>query len=286
MSEPENRIVEPATPPADAAPAPPPPADNVAPPPPPPAPRRDDGPQMSTPETLSGIFFEPGRTFEALRARPRFLVAAIIMVVILLAWNAAFFSKVDYAEMVRSTIENSPQAEQLTPEQREQQIAIQSSPIVKWIAIASPVLAIPVFLAIGGALYLLGSLAMGKGVSYKQAISVWTYSSLPPMLLVMLANIVMVLVRPPAIEDAAVASRGMVRVNPGVAIDKMAHPVLATALGSVDLFAIYGLVLAAIGLRKVARMSSGAAWTVALGLYLLGLLFKLGIAAVTGQPMA
>ena len=285
MSEPENQITEATPPPADAAPAPP-PVNNVLPPPPPPAPRRDDAPQMSTPETLSGIFFEPGRTFEALRARPRFLVAAVIMVVIFLAWNAAFFSKVDYAEMVRSTIENSPQAEQLTPEQREQQIRIQSSPVVKWIAIAAPVLAVPIFLAIGGALYLLGSMAMGKGISYKQAISVWAYSSLPPLLLVMLANIVMVMIRPPAIEDAAVASRGMVRLNPGVAIDKMAHPILATALGSVDLFAIYGLVLAAVGLRKVARMSSGAAWTVVLGLYLLGLLFKLGIAAISGQPMA
>ena len=29
------------------------------------------GPEMSTPETLTGIFFEPSRTFEALRARPR-----------------------------------------------------------------------------------------------------------------------------------------------------------------------------------------------------------------------
>lgn len=284
MSETENRITETTTPPAGPAPAPPP--ANAGAPPAPPAPRRDDGPQLSAAETLTGIFFEPGRTFEALRARPRFLVAAAIMVLIFLAWNAAFFSQVDYAEMMRSTIENSPQAEQLTPEQREQQIAIQSNPIVKWITIASPVFAIPVFLAVGGALYLLGSLAMGKGISYKQALSVWTYSSLPPLLLVMVANIVMVMVSPPAIEDAAVASRGMVRLNPGVAIDKMAQPVLATALGSVDLFAIYGLVLAAIGLRKVARMSSGTAWTVVLGLYLLGLLFKLGVAAITGQPMA
>src|SRR3954469_20046382 len=31
-----------------------------------------DGPEMSTPQTLTGIFLEPTRTFEALRARPRF----------------------------------------------------------------------------------------------------------------------------------------------------------------------------------------------------------------------
>ena len=33
------------------------------------------GEEMSTAETLTGIFFEPSRTFVALRARPRFLVA-------------------------------------------------------------------------------------------------------------------------------------------------------------------------------------------------------------------
>lgn len=241
---------------------------------------------MSTPETLSGIFFEPGRTFEALRARPRFLAAGLCMLALFLAWNAAFFSKVDYAEMVRSAVENSPQAEQLTPEQREQQISMQSSPVFKWITMASPVIGVPFYLALGGALYLLGSLAVGKGISYKQALSVWTYSSLPPLLLVMLANIVLVMLRPPALEDAALASRGMVHANPSVVIDKMAHPVLATALGSIDLFAIYGLVLAAIGLRKVARMSSGSAWAVVLGLYLIGLVFKLAAAAIFGQPVA
>ena len=275
MSETENRIAENTTPPV-----------NPAAPPPRPATRGDEGPRMSTPETLANIFFEPGRTFEALRARPRFLAAGLVMAALLLAWSAAFYSKVDYAEMVRAAVENSPQAEQLTPEQRERQISMQTGPVFKWIAYLSPVIGVPVFLAVGGALYLLGSLAVGKGVSYRQAVSVWAYSSLPPMLLAMLANIALVLISPPAVEDAAVASRGMVRANLGVVVDRAAHPVLATALGSVDLFAIYGLVLAAVGLRKVARMSSGSAWAVVLGLYLLGLVFKIGFAAMTGQPVA
>ena len=46
-------------------------------PPPPPA-SETDAATMSTPETLTGIFFEPSRVFEALRQRPRFLAAGII----------------------------------------------------------------------------------------------------------------------------------------------------------------------------------------------------------------
>lgn len=263
---------------------------NYAPPPPPPAapapPPAAAGPVMSTPETLSGIFFEPGLTFEALRARPRFLVAALIMVAVFVIWNAVFFSKVDYNEMIREAIMTSPQTESLTAEQKEQQISIQTNPIVKAFAYASPLIFIPLFLAVGGAIYLLGAMAMGKKVSYKQALAIWTYSSLPPLLIVMLANIVLVLVRPPDVAAAAAASRGMVHANPSILIDKVAHPVLATALGAFDLFACYGLALAATGMRKVARMSSGSAWAIVVGLYLLGLLFKLGFAAISGTPVA
>jgi len=54
--------------------APPPPP--FAPTPPPPT------VEMSTPQTLTSIFFEPGRTFEALRSRPRFLIAGLILLVL------------------------------------------------------------------------------------------------------------------------------------------------------------------------------------------------------------
>ena len=260
---------------------------NYAPPPPPqPQPVAADGPVMSTPETLSGIFFEPGRTFEALRARPRFLVATLIMIAVFLLWNAAFFSKVDYNEMVREAITTSPQAENLTAEQKEQQIAIQTNPIFKAFAYGSPIIFMPLFVLIGGVIYMLGAMAMGKKMSFKQALAVWAYSSLPPLIIVMVANVVLVMLKPPGISEAAIASRGMVHANPSILIDKVAHPVLATALGAFDLFAIYGLALAAIGMRKVARMSSGSAWSIVIGLYLLGLLFKLGIAAISGTPMA
>ena len=49
---------------------------------------------------------------------------------------------------------------------------------------------------------------------------------------------------------------------------------------------LIGLVLAAIGLRKVGRMSSGSAWAVVLAFYLLGLVFKLAFAAIMKTPMA
>ena len=67
------------------------------PPPPPPgaAPTTQlEGPEMSTPSTLTGIFFEPGRTFEALRRRPRFLVVGLILLVLTIGVTGLVYQRI------------------------------------------------------------------------------------------------------------------------------------------------------------------------------------------------
>jgi hypothetical protein len=241
---------------------------------------------MSTPQTLSGIFFEPGRTFEALRARPRFLAATIILALCFLAATVVFFSKIDYDQMIRQAIENSPRADQMSPEQKETMISMQQKPIFKYgFGYGLPFVGVFFVVAAGAAIYLLGALAMGKKMSYWQALAVWSYSSLPPVLLSTIANVVMLFVRPPDPADAAAARGGLIHANLGILVSRADHPVLTSALGAVDLFVIYGLVLAAIGLRKTGRLSAGSAWTVIIAVWLVGVLIRVGIAALTGQAM-
>ena len=60
---------------------------------------------------------------------------------------------------------------------------------------------------------------------------------------------------------------------------------LGALLGSFDLFTFYGLFLGALGLRKVGKLSSGAAWTIVLGLWLVGVLIKVSWAAAFGGGM-
>ena len=78
----------------------------------PPSTSAPTGPEMSTAETLSGIFFEPSRTFEALRARPRFLVASIIVLVLTCLVTAVLYARVDMGQFIRDRIEKSPNAAQ------------------------------------------------------------------------------------------------------------------------------------------------------------------------------
>jgi hypothetical protein len=243
---------------------------------------------MSTPQTLSGIFFEPGRTFEALRARPRFLVAALLSLVLFMSFYLLYMTRVGYENIVNAEIEVRSQKSDVSEEQKAMGRDIQLKPIVKAIRYGSPVLVFAIIIAAGGTIYLLGVMAMGKKISYKQALAVWVYSGFPSLVLAMLANIIILFVRPPDPGDYSTVARGLsglVHANPGAFMSSSANPLLVTALSTFDLFAFYALFLAATGLRKIGRLSSGAAWGVVLALWLLGVIVRLAIAALTHTPM-
>jgi hypothetical protein len=100
----------------------------------------------------------------------------------------------------------------------------------------------------------------------------------------MLLNIILVFLNTPT-DDANIVrgQAGLVHANLSILVDPTAHPVLATALASLDVFALYGLFLAALGMQRVARLSSGAAWTIVLALFLVGVVIRLALALAFGR---
>lgn len=244
-------------------------------PPPPPtgdAPE-ETGPDMSTPATLTGIFFEPGRTFEALRVRPRFLVAGLILLVLTVSVVGVLYLRVDMGEFIREQMTKSPEAAQLPPDQLEMRVKI--GKIVG--AVIVPVF-VPIMIAAGAALYLLGVMAFGGTIGYKKALAVWVYSSLPPGLLGTIIAILVLLLKPAETVDP----NKLAVTNPGAFMDREASPVLFTTLSQFDVLEFYGLFLAAIGLRKVAKISSGSAWGIVLGFYIIAAILKISRAAIFG----
>jgi Yip1 domain len=241
-----------------------------------------DGPKMTTTETLTGIFLEPGRTFESLRARPRFIAAAAITAVLTCIFTITFFQRAGYENVMRAAIDNSPRADQMSPEQKEQALRIYLNPAVKAINYVSPLIAIAIIFPAGAALYLLGVMLMGRSISYLQALSVWTYSGFAPTVLTILVSLILVFLTSRDELAAMQPGRSLARANLGILVDPKASPVLAALLGSFDAFTFFGLFLAALGLRKVARLSAGAAWAVVLGLWVIGVVVKVALAAATG----
>lgn len=245
-----------------------------------PQPEPPGEPTMSTVETLTSIFFEPGRVFEALRARPRFLVAGIIIIILTIAVTLILFQKVDFAAFMNEKLANSPNGAQMSPEQREMSIRVG-----KIIGEVSPPIVVMIMFAAGAALYLLGVMAMGKSITYKQALAVWVYSDFPPAVITTILSIVIMFIKPGDSIDLSRPGGGLLVTNPSVLLGPGASPVMLTVLASLDIVRFYGLFLAAQGLRKVARLSSGAAWAIVLVIWVLGIIFRIAGSLFGGGGM-
>jgi hypothetical protein len=174
----------------------------------------------------------------------------------------------------------------MDPAQKEQVIQMQSRPVFKLLGPVIAVVGFFVVLAVGAGLYLLGSMMLAKAMGYWQALSVWAYASYPPTIIMMLLSIVVLFIKSPEDIDVMKAQGGLVRANLGFLVDGTANPVLATAVGALDLFAFYGLFLAALGLRKAGRLSSESAWMIVLVVWVIGLVLRLAAAAILKFPMA
>ena len=148
--------------------------------------------------------------------------------------------------------------------------------------------AVPVFvfigLVIGGLLYWGGSKAFGGDGGFFHGVSVFTYSWLPPAVVGMIANFIVMALKSADEIDLGLSQKSLVNANLGFFVNGHSAPVLATLLSTFDLFAIWGWILAAIGLRITNRLSSGSAWAVVIIIGLIGVAFRVIGAVFSGNP--
>lgn len=235
--------------------APPPPNDNFV---------AAEPPQMSEVGTLGGIFFEPGKTFEDLRRKPRFIMTSLICAVLLTMFIGAFNSKIGYERVVRERMEASSWYQTQSPEMQKTMIQQQSSPITQYITMAVTPIAVLITFLLGGLIYWGAANAMGGSMSFLRGVSVWAYSSFPPLVVSTLANLLILFLKSSDEIDSVASQQGLIHANPTFFINTKTMPVLGAILGTFDLFYIWGWILAAIGLRIVGKISTGAAWAIVL----------------------
>lgn len=247
--------------------------------------KAEEPPQMSEVATLGNIFIEPGRTFEDLRRKPRFILALLITCMVFAGYIIAFQQKMGekrYEQFIVEQIDKNPQAAALPADQKQKQIAL-SMTITKYIGYAIPVFLV-IFTFIGALLYWLGVKVFGGTASYLQSLSVYVYSTFAPTIVSMIANFVVLFLKSADEIDIATSSRGVIQANPSMLIDGKSMPVLATLISVFDLFFFWGLVLAAIGLQKVGKISKGSAWAIVIILALVGIAYRVLSALISGNP--
>jgi hypothetical protein len=228
---------------------------------------------------------EPGRTFKDLRKKPRFIIGLVIIAILASIFAIALQQKVGEEAIRRSVMvqnEKNPQFESMPADQKKAAVDIGMT-FTKVFTYASPLLIIIIF-GIGGLLYFLSSKVMGSEGSFWGALSVFVYSSFPPAVIGTVLNFLVLLLKSADDIDFAASQRGLIKANPLAFFDGSSMPVMATIVSFLDLFAIWGWILAAIGLQRVMKLSSGSAWGVVLFFALIGMGFRVLFAFVGGVP--
>jgi Yip1 domain len=241
-------------------------------------------PEMSVQETLNAIYTEPGRVFESLRERPRFVVAALLTLAMGPAFQIALILTYGYNNLLLARFSSGNL--RISPEARERAIELYAGPQSAFffgVRIVELVFGLVMTFALGALLYLFVASLMQRAATLQQMLAVWVYSSLPSAAIASLLNVALLFLRPPrneAVAAEALKQGGLVQMYfSGLFVSAEAHPVLATALHSLDPLTLYGIFLASLGLQKVARLSAAQAWGVVLAFWLARLLFS---ATLTG----
>ena len=231
-------------------------------------------PRMSEAASLGNVFIEPGNVFEDMRRKPRFVLASLIMIVLLSVFQVIFIEKVGLEEIVRARIESSKSTRDMSADQKDAIIKQQSGPVAKYITYGVTPVAVVLTFLIGALLYWGLSNAMGGSSTFSGGLSVWAYSGLAPGIVFFIGNLAVLLLKPIEEIDVAHSQNGMLKASFAFFIDANSHPILSALIGAFDVFTIWGWILAAIGLQRVAKISSGAAWAVVLIVGAVGVMLK------------
>lgn len=232
---------------------------------------------MSEISRISGILFEPGKTFEDIARRPTYILPMVLVIGVVLVMMTLFAQHVGWERFVRHQFETNPRMAQMDPAQRQRamEMQIRFSPIVGYVG---PLLGVPIVDLIWAAL-LLGIVKgiMGATVRFKQVFAVIAWSGIVGIISTILAIVVMFLKNP---DDFNL--QNPLVFNPGAMMDPLTSSKFVYSLAtSLDLLWIWGLVLIGIGLKAAGgkSLSMGGAMT---AVFLPWVIWTLGKAALAG----
>ena len=208
---------------------------------------------------ITGVLFEPGKTFQDIGSRPRWLVPLLLVIVSSIAFYYAFSQRVGWERFLRQQMETNKTVQQrmesLPADQREQAIATQAK-ITGISYYVGTAIFVPVMFAITAGVLLGITSMMSAGLKFKQVFAICCYAAIPSVIKQILAIVVLFLKSPDQFNLT-----NPLAFNPGAFMDPLtSSKFVYTIATAFDVFAIWGLILTAIGLSAASkRLSFGAA---------------------------
>lgn len=238
-----------------------------------PVPETHEAPQSPW-ARLVGALLAPVTTFRGIARRPEWLTAAIVIFVISLASVAVTVPKLDYEPMREQMEAQQKKNPNMTPEQADKAVRIGMA-IGKSVQWASPFFALG-WLAVVAAIYLLGTKLAGGEGSYLAAFAITLYAQMP-LVIRRLLNDVILLTKKSVVPEQ---SQMLLRSNLAFLTDLKTNPAGWAALASLDVFAIWSVILLIIGFAEMPRMTRGRSAAVVITIWVLFTLFGVGAASL------
>ena len=226
---------------------------------------------------LTGVFFEPAKTFADVAERPGFWAPLILAILVGIAYNAALgqrlgFDRVVYQQMQGRLARLS--GDQLEQAQKGIEMQKRFAPVGAYIG----AVLVPVILGLiaSGALFGMVAGVLSVPLRFKQVFAIWMYSAMPILVFYLLAIVVMY-IKPP---DDFYTLNPLV-FNPGAFLDPgKPTKFLYSLFSSLDLFNFWRIWVLIVGLKAAAgkKLSMGGAT--------LAVLLPWGVMVLIGGVMA
>jgi len=131
------------------------------------------------------------------------------------------------------------------------------------------------------ALYLVALIAFGGRINYWQSVAVVAFATLPAALISKAVSFLLLYLKSPDDIHPLMGQETLLQDNLGILFSPKDHPVLFVMAASIGILSFYKLWLMAKGLKEGGtKVSSTAAWGVAITLWVIGLLLVVSITAL------
>jgi hypothetical protein len=214
-------------------------------------------PPLSEPARIINTFVAPGSTFADIRRNQSWWVPWLLICAMGMGYFALLGQKVGYEQVARNEIQKSSRYEQfekLPPEQRERQVQL-SANITKYIGFAAPVTTLIIYLIVAGILMATFNFGAGAEVTFKQALAISFYASLPMLLFYLLAMVSLII----GVDPEGFNIRNIAATNPAYFMDPTQNKFLYGLASGLDVFAIWSIILTGIGYASLSKLKRSSA---------------------------
>jgi hypothetical protein len=231
---------------------------------------------MSEFNRISGTFFSPMAAFADIARRPRWWIPMIIIGLVGTAGIIAFSQHVGWDSVVRKAIDQGPNAQNMTPAQRQQAMAV-AARFLPLLAYVAPIGVAITIVLLSAVLILVTNVLMGAKISFSSMLGVVGYGGIPPALVTTaLTTLVMFLKSP---EDFDI--NNPLAFNAGAFLPGASAKWIMSLAGSLDLFSFWRIGLLAAGITAASpKIKFGKA------LFAVAFLWALYVAIKTGWTAA